>query len=212
MLQQKKLKTHLQENMSLYIFVSITLLMGIIFGALLVNALAYQQNEEISNFLGSFLHMISQGGQGEEVSYLKQSLFSHLKWLLLIWILGLSVIGLPIILILNFLKGVLVGFTVGYLVSDMSWHGLLFALVAVAPQNLIIIPAFIICSVAAMSFSIYVVKHRFVQRNGEVKPQLLEYTYITIAFMLLTGLSSVFEAYVTPHLLEQVAAMIISKG
>ena len=70
----------------------------------------------------------------------------HLKWIGLIWILGLSVIGLPGILILDFLKGVLIGFTVGYLVGQYSWKGLLFALVSIAPQNLFIIPVLMMCA------------------------------------------------------------------
>ena len=45
-----------------------------------------------------------------------------------LWVLGLTVVGLPFVLALDFLKGVLVGFAIGMLVREFAWKGLLFSL------------------------------------------------------------------------------------
>ena len=49
----------------------------------------------------------------------RESYFSQLKYIGFIWILGISIIGLPLIFILLFAKGVVVGFTVGF--SKSAW-------------------------------------------------------------------------------------------
>ena len=42
------------------------------------------------------------------------------------------------------MKGMVVGFTVGFLVNQMGWNGFLLSFVSVLPQNFIIIPVFIV--------------------------------------------------------------------
>lgn len=203
-------RLYMKEYLPLFIFVSVLFIMGVIFGALLVNALSFEQRQDITRYLGSFFYTIDQGTDIDGKQSLQQAFSMHIKWMILIWILGLSVIGLPLILILDFLKGVLVGFTVGYLVGQLSWKGMMFALVSVAPQNLIIIPSIIVCSVAAISFSLFLIKNRVLQRKGTVSQPFMSYTLTTLSLIgLLLGVS-VFEAYVSPLLMKWVTPMLLT--
>jgi stage II sporulation protein M len=204
------LRVYMKEHLPLYIFVSVLFVMGVIFGALLVNALTLEQKQEITSYLGSFFHTIDQGAGTDGKQSFSQAFSIHLKWILIIWVLGLSVIGLPLILILDFLKGVLVGFTVGYLVGQLSWKGMLFALVSVAPQNLIIIPTLIICSVAAISFSLYLIKNRFLQRKGTISQPFMSYTFLTLTFVAVLSGVSLFEAFVSPVLMKWVTPILLA--
>ncbi len=133
-----------------------------------------------------------------------------MKWVGLIWFLGLSVIGLPGILILDFLKGVLIGFTVGYLVGQFSWKGLLFALVSVAPSNLLIIPVLIVSSVSAIAFSLHVIKNRVMLHNRvNVTRPFARYVGLTLVMcVLMLGVSS-FETWVTPSMMKWVTPVLL---
>lgn len=206
------LRHYLKEHLSLYIFVSVLFVMGVIFGALLVNALTLEQRQEMSQYLGSFLHLIHQGTEASGVETLKQTFASHLKWILLIWVLGLSVVGLPIILILDFLKGVLIGFAVGYMVAQLSWKGMLFAFVSIAPQNLIVIPAIIVCSVSAIAFSTFLIKTRFLQKKGSLSQPFKSYVFITLGMIGCLFLASVLESYVIPIFMSWITPMMIAFG
>lgn len=207
------MRAYMKEHLPLYLFVSVLFIMGIIFGALMVNALSLEQRQDLTQYLGSFFHMIDQGTEMQGKSSFQQSFGMHLKWILLIWVLGLSVIGLPLILILDFLKGVLIGFTVGYLVGQLSWEGMLFVLVSVAPQNLIIIPVIIICSVSGISFSLYLVKNRILQRSGiPLSEPLIRYSLVTLSLIFLLFGVSLFEAFITPILMEWVTPMLLTLG
>ncbi len=210
---QYSLRQSIRDHLPLYVFVSVLFLMGIVFGALLVNALSLEQKQEVSRFLGSFFHTMEQGFVGD-TTYSFQSVFlGHLKWVMLIWVLGLSIVGLPLILVLDFLKGVLIGFTVGYLVAQLSWKGLLFALVSVAPQNLIMIPSIIIVSVMGIAFSIYLVRNRLLQRTaGSVKQQVSVYTVTAVALIGCVFAVSLFEVFVSPHMMAWVAPHLVSSA
>ena len=201
----------LKEQNILYIFVAVLFLVGVIFGALMVNALSLEQQQDLGRYLQNFFMTVDQNEAGTGAA---QSFWSiaglHLKWVGLIWFLGLSVIGLPGILILDFLKGVLVGFTVGYLVGQFSWKGLLFALVSVAPSNLLIIPVLIVSSVSAIAFSLHVIKNRVMLHNRvNVTRPFARYVGLTLVMcVLMLGVSS-FETWVTPSMMKWVTPVLL---
>ncbi|CAG7612191.1 Stage II sporulation protein M [Paenibacillus solanacearum] len=208
-MRNRTLEQYMKEHLSFYIFVGVIFVTGVVFGAVMVNALSLEQKQEITRYLGNFFARVQQGAlEGDITGSFKDSFSMHIKWVLLIWILGLSVIGLPLILILDFLKGVLVGFTVGYMVGTMSWQGLLFALVSVVPQNLIIIPVLLVCSVTAMAFSIHLVKNRFVSRNGSIYEPFMRFCGVSVASTALFVGVSLFEAYLSPVMMKWVTPML----
>jgi stage II sporulation protein M len=202
------MRIYVKDHLSLYVFVSVLVVMGVVFGALMVNALTPEQNQELARHVNSFIQVVNQGTEiGGKASF-HQTFWMHVKWVLLIWLLGLSVVGLPLIFLLDFLKGVLVGFSVGYLVGQMSWKGMLFALVSVAPQNLIIIPALVICSVTSMSFSLYLIKNRFLQKKGALYPPFVRMSSVTLCMIALLFGTSLFEAYLSPVMIHWVTPML----
>ncbi|CAM2806036.1 stage II sporulation protein M [Paenibacillus sediminis] len=206
----QSLRNSFKDQTSLYIFVSVLFLVGVVFGALMVNALSLEQQQDLGRYLGNFFVTVDQGLNPVQQEAYWDIALAHLKWIGLIWILGFSVIGLPVILILDFLKGVLIGFTVGYLVGQYSWKGLLFALVAVAPHNFIIIPVFIISSVCAMTFSLYIIKNRvLMQKHGSIKQPFMSYTGLTAAMMLMILAVSTFETWVTPAMMRWVTPLLL---
>lgn len=206
--RNRTMRFYLEQHLPLYIFVSVLFVMGVVFGALMVNSLTLEQKEEMARYLGSFFHAIDQGADMDSRQMLLQTFGMYMKWVILVWILGLSVVGLPLILILNFLKGVLIGFTVGFLIGQLSWKGVLFALASVAPQNLAVVPALIILSVTALSFSLFLIKNRLFKTKGSISKQLSGYLMVTLSMGGVMFAVSLFEAYVSPMLMKWVTPMV----
>lgn len=200
----------LKEHIPLYIFVSVLFIMGVVFGALMVNALAPEQKDEMFRYFTSFVHALDQGTDfGGQASF-QQAFLLHLKWMGLIWVLGLSVVGLPLILVLDFFKGVLVGFSIGYLSGQLAWKGLLFSMTAIVPQNLVIVPVLMMTSVAGLAFSLYLIKHRFLSSRGSVYREFLKYTTSAAVLTGVLGLISLFEAFVSPAMMRWVTPMLLT--
>ena len=207
-LGQSAYKAYWKENLPFIIFIGAIFATGVVFGAVLVHALTLDMSQELSRHLGHFFQSVNIGFErGKERVF--WDIFSlNAKWLLLIWLLGLSVVGMPIIFVMNFLKGALIGFTVSFLVSQYSWEGLLFSFVSVVPQNLVLIPLVLIASVAGMSFSIFLVRNRFLQQKGAMLPPLAQYGMLLLVMLLLAAAISLFEAYVSPDLMSKVAPQL----
>ncbi len=200
----------IKNQLSLYVFVSVLFVVGAIFGALMVNALTLEQQQELAQDVDQYLQLMNDGaGIGEAHSFWERFFF-HSKWLLVLWVLGITVVGIPGVLALNFLKGALVGFSVGTLINQYAWKGVLFSLVSIAPQNLIAVPAIIITSAAAISFSIFVIKNRLLRQTGELAPQLGSFTSTAMLMLILFAGAALLEAYISPTLIAWVSPLLSS--
>lgn len=200
---------HLQEYSSIYIFHTVLFLMGVIFGAIVVNSLSSSQQDDLFYFLNEFFVQAQQGDLVSANDVFLHTLSYNSKYIGLMWILGISMIGLPIILVLLFLKGMVIGFTIGFLVQQMSWKGLLLSLGSVLPQNLIIIPVFITVAVLSVTFSLQMIKKLFVKSLYQpFGPMLVTYFFqFGIAFLFIC-LAAFIEGYFTPYLMKNILSII----
>ncbi|WP_047151953.1 stage II sporulation protein M [Aneurinibacillus tyrosinisolvens] len=204
------LQQNIRENSSLYLFTIVLFIMGVGFGAIVVNSLGLTQKQELFMYVSQFFHELKSDNITDPVRGFQSSLGHYLKYVGLMWILGLSIIGLPLILIMVFLKGVVVGFTVGFLVNQLKWQGLYFAAVSVLPQNLLVIPAIIIVATAGVSFSLRLVQSRFKKRGGPIYPQFLAYSSLILIMGAIMAIAAAFEAFVSPSLMKHASATLLN--
>lgn len=206
---QDKMILHIKSNSTVYIFVVVLLLMGVIFGAVVVNSLHASQKEDLMFYLNQFFGEVSKEKIGDPATIWKESFFSHLTYIGLIWLLGISIIGLPIILVLLFLKGVVVGFTVGFLVDQMGVKGFLLSFVAVLPQNIIVIPVYIAVSAISISFCVQLIRQLFVKKRADsILPQLFRYSLAFIVVGIFLIVASFIEGYASPYLMKMVMDVV----
>lgn len=194
---------HIRNNSSIYLFVIILLLMGVIFGATIVNSLHSELKQDLLFYLKQFFSQADKDNIGEPSVVWKESYISQLMYISIIWVLGISIIGLPIILFLLFLKGIVVGFTVGFLVDQMGIEGFLLAMVSVLPQNLIVIPIYIFISTISIGFSIQLIKQLFIKKQtNSILPELVGYSFLFLIVGIILLVSSCFEGYISPKLMK----------
>ncbi|MBF0709090.1 MULTISPECIES: stage II sporulation protein M [Bacillales] len=205
---KQMISTHLSDHLSLYTFIAVLFLMGIVFGAVIVNSLSFTQKEDLAVYLGRFFGQVSDGQFATSSEMFHQSLTHYAKYIGLMWLLGLTIIGLPIVLIMLFLKGIVVGFTVGFLVNQMSWKGFLLAFVSVFPQNIIAVPAMVIVATASLTFSLRLMRQLFMKRRIEpILPPFLRFSGLVICALSFLCLAAWFEAYLSPGLIKAVVEM-----
>ncbi len=193
------IKQHLRDNRVQYLLIVLVFIAGAITGGYKAGGLDMTVQSHLSGLINGYLHSSIQGAFGGEiiwVAFLTQS-----TTMLLIWFLGLTVLGLPLILGVVFLRGLSLGFTLAFLAQDQNYAGLWIALVSVLPQNLVYIPLLIIWSVIAVNFSVFIVKSRS-SAGISLGRGMMGYTLIMSLFILLTLAGSLIEAYLAPWLLE----------
>ncbi|MGY4690197.1 stage II sporulation protein M [Salibacterium sp. K-3] len=196
-------RRHWLEYRSLYWFSIVLLFMGVIFGAVLVNSLALDLKNDLNGFVSQFFSRFREGTDISPHHIFMQSLTRHAGYLILMWVLGLSVAGVPFILILLFLKGVVSGFTIGFLVQQMGSGGFFLAFTSILPQNIIIIPSYIIMAVVSISISLSIIKHLFQANRSVHVPRVIAKSSAAAAFLLI-GIcgAAVVEGYLSPVLIK----------
>ncbi|WP_129597074.1 stage II sporulation protein M [Anaerophilus nitritogenes] len=198
---------HIQGNAMIYFLVCMFFIIGISSGAFTVKALTDLQKQELIQYMKSFFQILNKDSI-ESLAILNQSLSNNLQTVILIWILGVTVIGMPLILILVGIRGLIIGFTVGFFIEQLGWKGMVFALASVLPQNLFIIPSIITIGVIAISFSKMLLRLKFNKshslHNNTFK-QFVLYSTINGAIFIVVILGCVIEAYITPIFMKVIA-------
>ncbi|MFK2824276.1 stage II sporulation protein M [Bacillus sp. B190/17] len=208
---QKKLSSimigrHVQANASIYLFVSVLFFMGVVFGAIVVNSLSLAQKEDLAYYLQQFFGQVSTGQIANSEDLFWQSLMHNVKYLGCMWLFGISIIGLPLIFLFLFMKGIVIGFSVGFLVQQMEWQGFFLAVATILPQNLIIIPIFIFVAAVSIAFSLQLIKKIFMKQTSQFYISAFFSRYILfflLAAVMATAAAGI-EAYVSPAFMKWV--------
>lgn len=199
---------YIRENTAYYLFILFLFFGGIITGALLVKTLPVVQVEELNRHLSYYFVGFNSENFLEHQFILKESFTQNFRYLFIIWLLGTSILGFPLIFLLLFLRGFVLGFTVGFLVDQIAVKGLLFAVVAILPHNLFIIPAMLIAGVTGVSFAFKIIKLRLSARKFDFGQLFINYSLtilFTCLFILIAGL---IEAYITPVFIKFIIPII----
>jgi len=124
-----------------------------------------------------------------------------------IYLCGLTVIGIPVIAGLLFVRGFALGFTAGFMIAQKGWPGILLAAAALLPQNLILAPVLVIASAVAACFATTLTRRIF---NPQVAlaAGFIRYTW-SMTVMALAALAGGFvEVFITPELLAATLTLL----
>lgn len=198
---------YFRQNILLYLIVFIFFVLGTTSGAFLVKPLVLGQQVELlaylDNFINSLLNM-----EISTIGILKQALISNFKIVFAIWFLGLTVIGVPIIIVLIFARGFVLGFTVGFLVQEKGVQGIFIALLSILPSNLMLLPAIIVGAVSAISFSLLLIRGNIRSSLMKLLQQFISYTLLMTVIVILAGVAALIEAYLAPAMMKLIAVYI----
>lgn len=192
----------LRYGWPVYLLVLAAFAAGVIAGAAGAERLSTEQSTSLSDCLDRF---VFQAGSIEiDPALAKDALYNDLTVILAFYILGLTVIGIPVLLALVFFRGYILGFSVSFLTIDRPMRGLVIVLAAVLPQNLFLVPAILLGGVASLSFSLLLAR-RFFNSKFLVWPGFVRYSGMMLIILGLAAGAALVEVYLTPPLIKMAA-------
>lgn len=209
---RKNLVNYIRANIVGYFFILLVFIGGVVIGALAVKTLPPEQKTELIGYLQIFF----QGFTLWSESYGSVDLFlnvaaGHIKTIGLIWLLGFTVIGMPLVWFIVFTRGFVIGFTVGFLVNEYIMKGLAFALAAVLPHSIISVPAVIAAGVAATSFSLWIARRRSNPKTS-FSYEVIGYSMICLGMLIVLLFSALIEVYISPLFMKIIVAMLFKQS
>lgn len=198
------LGNHVQENFWLYVISLLCIFTGIVLGIYSVKYMANGDRSDLVNYLSNFSQNITQGNFKYN-SILLDVIKNNIPFIIAIWFLGLTMVGIPIILLIDLVKGFTVGFTLSFMINGFGVKGIGVAALGVVPQNLIYIPCILIASVLSMEFSVNLLKEKMNKRyNGSLWVKLATYSFYFAVITIVMFLGFALETYGSPSLVKLV--------
>ncbi|KJS65619.1 MAG: hypothetical protein JL50_15125 [Peptococcaceae bacterium BICA1-7] len=162
---------------------------------------------ELSEYIGDFVESV-ESVSFESSKMARVAVKNNIIMIISIYVLGLTMIGIPFILTILFTRGFVIGFAVSFLTRDMSLQGLLLTLASVLPHNLLYIPAIYMASVSAVMFAVALWKRNF-NSGVAILPRLLSYTGLMLVVVTVAVAAGLVEGYITPYL-TKIASVFLS--
>lgn len=195
----KKLILEIKQNKLLLLLTILAIvftIIGIFFPAILTEA----NKELIKNNIIEFINKIDNN----EINYLSALFYSSWNNILvtfILWILGISLIGIPFIIIIYIFKCFLTGFSFTSILITYGVKGSITAMIYSIPNTLNSFGSLLL-SYYALSFSITIYRCIFKRENKNWSTITKQYIKLGIFFLLYTIIISVIESYIIPNILR----------
>jgi stage II sporulation protein M len=160
------------------------------------------EKSDLLSYLKNFNATINSGSINYK-SILIETVKNNIPILLIVWFLGLTMIGIPVILVIDVIKGFTMGFSISFIINSMGIKGIWFSLVGVLPQNIVYVPCIIATSVIAMEFSLMLLKDR-----GNIWNKITSYSISFVLVTIFMIIGFLMEAYVTPNMVKFIVANV----
>ena len=197
---------HFEANFWLYIVSLLCISTGIVLGIYTVKYMNATQKADLLNYFSSFSAAIMNSEVNNKYVFIETAK-NNIPMFLALWLLGLTIVGIPIILIVDLIKGFTVGFSATFIILSMGIKGFWMTLVGLIPQNIIYIPCFIIASVLAMEFSLCKLRERLNKGSRVlINHQNITYSITFIILVMIVMLGFIYESYITPKAMRVVVS------
>ena len=203
-----KFKEYFKVNKRLFLFLSILLIIGITAGSIFSVILKEEDLRLVTEYLTNYLNSIDKMEINTTTSFVS-SFLSQLIIIVIIWILGFSIIGIPVIFLMFFYKCFVFGFTIGSIILNYKAKGILLSFIYMIPHHIIKLILMMILIIYAYQLSIKLLKA--VLKKGEITFKNITSNYlivfiITVSFELLLSL---YGSYIVPKLIKLIIPMLI---
>lgn len=202
-----KLKNKIKFDKNLMLFLIILGFIAIIAGSFFVTILNVSDKTLINDHLKLYLDNI-ENGNINYLLFIKNNLLTNVIYILIIWLLGISIIGLPILVIVFFLKCFILGFSIGSIFNCFSIKGIYFSLVYIFPGEVINIISFAIITMYAMSFSIRLIQAVLKRKSIDFKLLINRYSLVLMIMLFFVIISNLYNCFVVPNIIKSILPFI----
>ena len=193
----------IDDSKIIFLWVLLFLLIGIVLGSCTVYYMSDFNKVEIGTYFSEFLSFLGTN----KISYLQvllRSIFNIAPIVLIIVLLGFTLIGCPVILFIDLVKGYILGFTFALLASILGGKGIILLALGIVIQQIIFIPCIIILSTVAVKNSIIKIKEGIGKerlKNSRINKNCMKVQSILSAILII---GIFIETYISPNLIKLV--------
>ena len=202
-----KLKSNIRINKNLFVFLVVIVAVGVASGSIFVTVLNDSDKIMVSDYLNNFLNNLNSNNLNYNGTLINTLIFT-LGLAILIWILGISVIGFALILLFLFIKAFSLGFSVASIIINFNFKGILIALAYVVPHHIINLMIYLLISSYALVLSYRLISSFTKKKNFDFKGIFNRYLFIIVFSLIVLVFSVLYEVYLAPSLINMIVNIL----
>ena len=202
-----KLKGTIKVNKKTLLFFTILLIIGIIAGSIFMAILSETDKKLVTDYFNNYISNI----ENNKLNYLesiKNGLFNNLLYIIIIWILGISIIGIPIVTIMFFIKSFTLGFSIASIVFNYKLKGCLLNFINIFPHQMIYFLIYMLITTYSIIFSLKMINSIINKKNMDFKIMMNKYVKILIISVIAITIGIIIETFITPLLIKIIIPLI----
>ena len=202
-----KLKGTIKVNKKTLLFFTILLIIGIIAGSIFMAILSETDKKLVTDYFNNYISNI----ENNKLNYLesiKNGLFNNLLYIIIIWILGISIIGIPIVTIMFFIKSFTLGFSIASIVFNYKLKGCLLNFINIFPHQMIYFLIYMLITTYSIFFSLKMINSIINKKNMDFKIMMNKYVKILIISVIAITIGIIIETFITPLLIKTIIPLI----
>lgn len=202
-----KLKGTIKVNKKTLLFFTILLIIGIIAGSIFMAILSETDKKLVTDYFNNYISNI----ENNKLNYLesiKNGLFNNLLYIIIIWILGISIIGIPIVTIMFFIKSFTLGFSIASIVFNYKLKGCLLNFINIFPHQMIYFLTYMLITTYSIFFSLKMINSIINKKNMDFKVMMNKYVKILIISVIAITIGIIIETFITPLLIKIIIPLI----
>ena len=197
-----RIKSIIFPNKKINYTVTTILFLGVITGALFSTMIDLNDKKLVLEKIQLFISNINEGNISN-ITALKNSLIINLSYSFIIWILGLTIIGVIINIFLLYLKGFIFGFSLSSFILTYSYKGIILSILYTLFGQLLNIIVIIILTIYSIMFTSNFLKQILKNKqNLNIPKYFKNYTLIFIITIIISLISSITEIFLFPTLIH----------
>lgn len=131
-----------------------------------------------------------------------KTLFNNFIYIIIIWVLGISLIGLPIVILMFAFKSFIFGFSISSIMYSFGFKGILISFINVIINKFAYIVVLLLITRYSISFSIKLFKHLFLRKPINFRETMNKYLKVLIISLVISLFISIYESFISNYLLN----------
>ncbi len=190
----------LKKEKNIYYSLIVVVVISILFGLFFITLLSASDKSLLTSNINNHFDLINNGKY--TINLLKNIINNNILSLI-IWILGFSVIGIPIIIFILFYKGFILSFSITSLIYNFKVDGIFFSFIYVFPHSILNLIIYFILSYYSFKLSIKIIDSLINKKIFNFK-FLKKYIIILLISIIFLTFSALYESYVLPYLIKMI--------
>ena len=196
-IMKKVLIDYIDRNKKTFLILISFFIIGIFVGVTLLNNLSTSLKQEVDTYIESIINLLKENNEINKFEMFLISIKENILFILLIWFLGLTIIGGYFIYLTVLYKGFSLGYTAAAFIAALGTKaGSLVIIVSLVMQNIVFIPAMLLISENGIKLCKGIHK-----KCLNLKEEFIRHNIIMLITIMLILIASFMEVYFSMNLL-----------